>query len=174
MKLVKRIGAESNCGPLFQTLTRLPNVLLWIIMKIKFSIEKWWCTDIKDWAGRLGATLGPRESLWTNKPNARGILAGACWHLSTKFLIWLSKMQYFHFRSLIFAVIMNKIIMNKINPWTYKFCLSFFLPKFSVAVHSSLAHILRQLQWWSDAMVARYDCHNLQVVKPFLGENTCF
>ena len=27
-KLVKRIGAESNCGPLFQTLNRLPNVLL--------------------------------------------------------------------------------------------------------------------------------------------------
>ena len=24
----KRIGVESNCGPLFQTLTRLPNVLL--------------------------------------------------------------------------------------------------------------------------------------------------
>ena len=78
MKLVKRIGVESNCGPLFQTLTRLPNVLLRIIAKIKFSIEKWWCTDIKDWAGRLGVTLGPRESLWTHKPNARGILAGAC------------------------------------------------------------------------------------------------
>ena len=45
MKLVKRIGVESNCGPLFQTPTRLPTVLLWIIMKIKFSIEKWWCTE---------------------------------------------------------------------------------------------------------------------------------
>ena len=126
-KLVKRIGVESNCGPLFQTLTRPPNVLLWIIAKIKFSIEKWWCIDIKDRAGRLGATWGPPESLLTHKSNARGILAGSCWHLSTKFLIWLSKMQYFHFRSLIFAI-MNKIIMNKINLRMYKVCLSFFPP----------------------------------------------
>ena len=162
MKLVKRIGVESNCGPLFQTLTRLPNVLLWIIMnsKLNFRLKNGGVLTFKDRAGRLGATWGPPESLWTQKPNARGILAGACWHLSTKFLIWLSKMQYFHFRSLIFAIIMNKIIMNKINPWTYKVGLSFFVLKFSVAVHSSLAHILRQLQWWSDAMVARYDCHN--------------
>ena len=42
---------------------------------------------------------------------------------------------------------------------------------FSVAVRSSLAHILSQVQWWSVSMVTRYD---VKVVKPFLSESTCF
>lgn len=62
---------------------------------------------------QTGATWGPPESRWTTKPNARGTLAGACWHPFTKFLIWLSKMQYRFFRSFIFPT------MNKIN-WTKK------------------------------------------------------
>ena len=67
-KLVKRIGAlKSNCGPLFRTLTHPPNVLLGIIGKIKFSIEKWRLYWNVGPGRQTGATWGPPECCWTNK-----------------------------------------------------------------------------------------------------------
>ena len=54
--------------------------------------------------------------------------------------------------------------LNKLTLWgTRGVCMSFFQRikhqylKFSVAVHSSLTHILGLVLWWSVAMVTRYD-----------------
>ena len=103
---IKLRSTISDPQPSFQCFTVIHHI-------VTISIEKWWCTEIQDRAGRQVRLKDLRKAVGQPNPMPGGFYqVHADRHPFTNFLIWLSKMQFLRFRSLIFAT-MNKINQTK-------------------------------------------------------------